>query len=264
MEHDTVKEEVIKDNICRHVSADKCCGCGACSQICPVSAINMTEDEYGFRGPVVDNALCVGCGLCMKSCPMLHSEEGRRHPIRSYAATNAAPEKSFLCSSGGIFSALAEFIVNDGGVVCGAAFIDGLKLYHIMVDNLEDLEKLKKSKYVQSNTNDIFKKVKKSLKDGKTVLFSGTPCQVRALYSFLGEAKTSGLLTVDVVCHGVPSQKLFDDYIDEFQKKNGKIDCYTFRAKRTAKNGMKCFFSFHRNEKNISETGRRTATITIT
>ena len=250
MEHSTVKEKVMKDNISLHVLEDKCCGCGACFQICPLEAIKMKEDEHGFRMPIVDSALCVGCGLCMKSCPIIHSEEERHSPIKSYAATNLLSEKSFLCSSGGIFSALAEYVINNGGVVCGAAFDNELKLQHVMVDNLEDLEKLKKSKYLQSNTDKIYKKVKKSLSEGKTVLFSGTPCQVKALYTFLGESKTDRLLTIDVVCHGVPSQMLFDDYIDDFQRKNGKIENSTFRAKRKAKNGMKWFFSFTIKEKN--------------
>lgn len=242
-------EKKIKNNVCRQVSSDKCCGCSACYQICHFGAIKMTEDEYGCRVPAVDDDVCVECGMCLKTCPILHSDENRNRPIGCYAATNKSLEESFHCSSGGIFTAIAEYVINEGGIVCGATFADGFRVRHIMVDNMNTLNQIKKSKYVQSDTTDIYKKVKAFLAEGRYLLFSGTPCQVRGLYTFLGLQDHEKLLTVDVVCHGVPSQLLFDDYISHFRNINHGLDSYTFRAKRKARNGMKWFFSFDINEK---------------
>lgn len=247
MEHDTVKKDVIKDNISRYISAEKCFGCSACSQICHLGAISMAEDKYGFSVPIVDSSICVECKMCLSVCPRKHFEEKRKRPIECYAATNASSEKSYYCSSGGIFSALAEHVINEGGMVCGAAFVEGFKVQHIIVDDLVGLEMIRKSKYVQSNTNDIYKKVKTCLSENKYVLFSGTPCQVKGLYTFLKNSNCDKLLTVDVVCHGVPSQRLFDDYISDLQKRRGELNAYSFRAKRRAKNGMKWFSSYSIN-----------------
>ena len=242
-------EKKIKNNVSRQVPSDKCCGCSVCYQICHLGAIKVTEDEYGCRVPAVDDDVCVECGKCLKACPILHSDENRNRPIECYAATNRSLEESFHCSSGGIFSAIAEYVINEGGIVCGAAFTDGFKVRHIMADNMNTLNQIKKSKYVQSDTSDIYKKVKAFLAEGRYLLFSGTPCQVRGLYTFLGLEDHEKLLTVDVVCHGVPSQLLFDDYISHLRNINHGLDSYTFRAKRNARNGMKCFFSFSVNGK---------------
>lgn len=237
------------ENIIKYVASNKCCGCSACYQTCSLGAIKMSEDKHGFRVPIIENDSCVECGKCIKACPILNSDKKGNEPIACYAATNKSPEESYKCSSGGIFSVIAETVINEGGTVCGAAFSDDFKLKHVLANNISDLEQLKKSKYVQSDTSDIYKKVKALIANGRFVLFSGTPCQISGLYAFLSSDNFPNLLTVDVVCHGVPSQKLFDEYLKHISK-NKKLENYTFRAKRNARNGMNCYFSYNVNGKN--------------
>ena len=202
----------MSENITK-VKAQDCCGCGACYNKCPVGAISMQENEEGFLAPVIDESKCTNCGLCVKSCPSLNVQYNNTDKPECYAAM-ADDEIRMKSSSGGIFTLLAEYILDKGGYVCGAAFDDNWDVHHIIVDNKEDLAKLRGSKYVQSNTEDCYKQIKKLLDDDKYVLFSGCPCQVAGLYSFLGK-NYEKLYTMDLICHGSPSRKVWRRYLQE-------------------------------------------------
>ena len=201
--------------------ADKyhCTGCAACYQSCSKSAISMVCDEEGFLQPIIDENKCVECGLCSKRCPVLSPLERKsNNNLSAYALISYEDRK--VSSSGGAFSVFAKWIFSQGGVVYGASNCAGLKVKHIRIDNVKDLCKLRGSKYVQSEMGSIFKNVKNDLVNGVKVLFVGTGCQVAGLYSFLNNKRYENLLyTLDLVCHGVPSQGCFDSYIGKLQKK---------------------------------------------
>jgi len=210
-----------------------CCGCGACMNVCPKSAITMEEDEYGFVYPKINSELCVGCGACKKVCGYQNVPE--KHSAKAvYAA--AAKNDSILkkSASGGAFAVLAESMIDKGGIVYGAAmpYENGkLEPKHIRIDNKDDIVKLQGSKYVQSDTGFVFQQVRKDLQSGKSVMFSGTPCQIAGLKKFLNK-DYDGLLLVEIICHGVPSKKLFQDFIESYGKQlGGTIEEFYFRDK---------------------------------
>ena len=213
------------------ISMDKtqCTYCGACFQICPKHCISMEEDEDGFRYPVVNDELCIQCGRCNAVCPI---EKAFKMPsITAYAAVNRKIHTMIEASSGGIFGAIATYILENGGVVYGCAFSDKLEAKHIRVDTMDKLPLLYGSKYVQSNIGDSYVSVKKDLEDERWVAFSGTPCQVAGLISFLGKDYRK-LLLIDIICHGVPSQAYFDKYINWLERsERGRIQEYMFRSK---------------------------------
>lgn len=191
-----------------------CCGCAACVQRCPKQCISLKEDEEGFLYPFVDENICIGCGLCEKVCPVLHQPDTGRKPIAVYAAKNKDEEIRRNSSSGGVFSALAERTINEGGVVFGACFDDKWEVIHAYAETSEDLEKFRGSKYVQSRIGNTYKEAEEFLKSGRPVLFSGTPCQIAGLKLFLRKEYTN-LLTVDIICHGVPSPSVWRKYLKE-------------------------------------------------
>lgn len=189
-----------------------CCGCSACVLVCPKQCISMSADNEGFLYPQVDGAICIDCGLCDKVCPVINQEEPRE-PLAVYAAKNNNEEIRLKSSSGGIFTLLAEQIIAEGGVVFGARFNESWEVVHDYTETIEGLEPFRGSKYVQSVIGDNFIKAKQFLKDGRKVLFSGTPCQIAGLKKFLRK-EYENLLTVEVVCHGVPSPMVWRDYLD--------------------------------------------------
>lgn len=190
-----------------------CCGCNACVQRCPKQCITMREDEEGFLYPFVDQSLCIDCGLCERVCPVLRQGEARK-PLQVYAAKNPNEEVRMSSSSGGVFTALAERVLDAGGVVFGVRFDENWGVVHDYVDNKKDLVAFRGSKYVQSNVGTCFQKAESFLKEGRRVLFSGTPCQIAGLRLFL-KKEYDNLLTVDLVCHGVPSPKVWRVYLEE-------------------------------------------------
>ena len=190
-----------------------CCGCSACVQRCPKSCISLKEDNEGFLYPIVDKDICIDCGLCEKVCPVLHQGKGRK-PLKVYAAKNYDEEIRKQSSSGGIFTLLAEKVIQEGGVVFGARFDENWEVKHDYTETMEGLTVFRGSKYVQSRVEDSYRKAERFLKQGKKVLFSGTPCQIAGLKRFLHK-EYENLLTVDFVCHGVPSPKVWKQYLKE-------------------------------------------------
>ena len=200
-----------------------CTGCAACSSVCPKKAITMEADAEGFLMPHINVELCVECGLCQKSCPVLtYKAEVNVPPIAVYAGYIHDIALRRHSSSGGAFPAFANYYYSlANGVVVAAAFDGHLNLKHIISTRQKDLYKFQGSKYVQSNTRDVYPEIKEKLIGGNEVLFVGTPCQVAGLKSFLRK-KYDNLLTVDLVCHGVPSPQLFKSYLKQVGIDNEK------------------------------------------
>ena len=215
--------------------ADKshCTGCSACAEICTHYAIRMLPDEEGFLYPQIDSTICVECGLCTKSCPELYPvarPDGAAQKV--YALINYCDRK--VSSSGGAFSVFAKWVIGQEGIVFGATMDKRFVVRHIGVETEKDLEQLRGSKYVQSDIGDCYGRVREELKKGRKVLFSGTGCQVAGLYAFLRGKRYEGqLMTLDLVCHGVPSQMAFSSYLEKLQKNDrpsgGNIDGFRFR-----------------------------------
>lgn len=224
----------------------ECCGCGACYNICPQKAISMEEDELGYVYPVIDEAKCVKCGLCKKICHY-QDNENMQKPIKTLAAANKNEDLLKKVASGGIFSSVAESILEDDGIVFGASmeYKNGVLVpMHISVSNKEELLKLQGSKYVQSFIGDTYAEAKKYLLEGRKVLFSGTPCQISGLKSYLGK-DFENLYTIDIICHGVPNAKWFQNYIKVLEEKlQGKVYYYNFRDKSKGQ-GMNAQIKYH-------------------
>lgn len=211
---------------------NECCGCSSCVQKCPKNAISMIENEEGFLYPVIDKEKCIDCGLCMKVCPQLNElkKQEENYP-QTYAMYNKNENELLKSSSGGIFSVIANYVFENNGIVFGAAYDEKLNVNHIKVENKEELEKLRSSKYVQSNIQNTYKEAEQKLKEEKIVLFTGTPCQIQGLNSYLMKSYEN-LITCDLVCHGVPSQKLFKVYLKYLSNKfKSPVKKYNFRSK---------------------------------
>ena len=210
----------------------KCCGCTACATICPHHALTMKADKSGFLYPIVDKNKCINCGLCEKVCPILHENE-ERIPTYSFAIKNNDEEVRLKSSSGGLFPIIAGKTIEAGGIVYGATFDKQWNVKHIGITKMEDLHLLQGSKYVQSNTIGIYKNIKQKLLEGINVLFTGTPCQVAGLNHYL-QKRYKNLITIDFICHGVPSPKIWKDYLSELKDlHNHPITNIEFRNKAT-------------------------------
>lgn len=218
------------------VDYEKCTGCGACVQRCPKRCISWTEREFGFRYPQIDKDACVNCGQCEKVCPIDKALEVSAEQ-KAYAAVHKDDEVLAKSTSGGAFTAIADAVFAQGGIVYGAAMLDGMQVKHIRTSGKDDFEGLRSSKYLQSDTGTTYQMVEQDLKQGKTVLYSGTPCQIDGLKNFLGK-DYENLYTVDIVCHGVGSQAYFDKYMDYARERYGKIKALRFRSKEYA--GWSC------------------------
>lgn len=192
-----------------------CCGCNSCAQICPHKCVAMSSDDEGFSYPKVDASKCTNCGLCEKVCPVINQSDVRE-PLEIAAAINLNEEIRLKSSSGGIFSLLAENVINDGGVVFGAKFNENWEVIHDYAETTEDISKFRGSKYVQSRIGENYIKAKQFLDAGRKVLFSGTPCQIAGLKLFLRK-DYSNLLAVDIICHGVPSPMVWGNYVEQIK-----------------------------------------------
>lgn len=216
---------------------EKCCGCRTCELVCPQSAITMQEDEHGFLYPQIDQEKCIECGLCLKKCAFQNGYQSRKEfePELGFAARHKDMDIMMESRSGGAFTAVTDLILQQGGTIYGAGYDDEqgyYKVCHKRADNPKGRDEFRGSKYVQSNLNDVFVQVKQDLEQGLKVVFSGTGCQVGALHTYLGK-EYENLYTMDIVCHGVPSAKVWKDYLTlREREKNGKVTAVDFRDKK--------------------------------
>lgn len=214
---------------------ENCCGCGACSLVCSQKAITMEEDKEGFLYPKIAQEKCIDCGLCQKACGLKTTKmnEYNQKYFEVKAKDTLVREKS---RSGATFFCMAEKMISENGVVYGVSCdLESCKVAFIRAENIYDCEKMQGSKYVEARIENIYLEVKKDLLEGKKVLFSGTACQVAGLISYLqifNLAESPYLLTMDIVCHGVPSSKVYNDYLEFLKNKyNGNVKKFNFRDK---------------------------------
>ncbi|MCI1268237.1 MAG: Coenzyme F420 hydrogenase/dehydrogenase, beta subunit C-terminal domain [Saprospiraceae bacterium] len=196
---------------CLKIKKVDCCGCWACVNACPVSCIKMSLDDEGFLYPQVDTSKCINCGRCDKVCPIKKEKIDTSCVLASYAAQNLDKDELRKSTSGGFFSVLMKFVISQSGVVFGAAFDENMELKHTYFETYSECKSFRGSKYVQSLIGNSYSLAKSFLDDGRLVLFSGTPCQIAGLKSFLSKTYEN-LITVDLVCHGVPSPLLFKNF----------------------------------------------------
>lgn len=189
-----------------------CTGCTACESTCPKDCITMKPDNNGFLFPVIDTDMCISCGLCEKSCPIINPLKTAEYEPKAYAAYSKDEAMRLSSSSGGVFSEIAKAVLQRGGVVFGAAYNEQFEIVHICAENEEALAKLRGAKYAQSDLRGVFAQVRQNLEAGQKVLFSGTPCQVGGLKAFLRK-DYDNLLTVDFICHSVPSPMVWHEYV---------------------------------------------------
>ncbi|MBP5345516.1 MAG: Coenzyme F420 hydrogenase/dehydrogenase, beta subunit C-terminal domain [Bacteroidales bacterium] len=212
----------------------KCCGCWACSNVCPRKCINMEVDEEGFRYPKINRELCIDCGLCEKVCPVLHSDsEDIPHEQQGWLVQHKNDTIRHESTSGGAFTAIATWVIRQGGIVFGAGYRNGtFVVAHQAVEDEDELKLFRNSKYVQSEIGDCYNQVLKFLKESRLVLFSGTPCQIEGLLGFLRGREYQNLILQDIVCHGIPSPAIFNSYI-ALQQQNigGRFTNVLFRDK---------------------------------
>lgn len=219
------------ENTVLMIKENECTGCGACFNKCPVPAIQMVENSEGFLFPHINESTCIHCGQCLAVCPVHKVEYQNLNEPECYAAC-ANDDIRMDSSSGGIFTLAAQYILDQNGYVCGAAYTDNFeKVEHILISDESELSCLRGSKYVQSDMGQNYRKIQEILKDGKLVLFTGCPCQVAGLYKFLGH-EYDNLFTIDLVCHGVPSPKVFRRFVQQRKKEYGPIKYLSFRDKR--------------------------------
>lgn len=234
---------------------ENCCGCSACKNICPVNAISMIEDEKGFLYPIIDYNKCINCGLCEKVCPIINVKEEEERLPEAYAAFNKDEKIRMESSSGGVFSLIAEYILDKNGCVYGAVFNDKFEVEHREITSKEDLKYVRGSKYIQSDLKNCFKNIKKQLHNGRLVLFTGTPCQVEALKSFLNK-EYENLFLQDLICHGVPTKIIWKKYIEYLETENKeKIRNISFRDKRNnGWNKYELLFEFQNSQKFVNHS----------
>lgn len=229
----------------------QCYGCQACVQICPSNAISLKTNSEGFWYPQIDPKVCSECNLCTSACPAEIANLTRltmNSPLLVYAAWRKDHHKLMQSTSGGLCALIAENVISQGGVVYGCAWEkNDLRAIHTRIGHPDELDRLKHSKYVQSSACDTFREVLDDLKLNRYVLYTGTPCQIAGLKLFLGK-EYENLLTIDLICHGVPSPKMFDAYIKYIERRErGRIFDFKFRDKRES--GYRAYLSY-RNKKN--------------
>lgn len=218
------------------VQSKKCTGCYVCSDSCPFGAISMMKNTEGFFMPAVDEVKCVDCHICEKKCPALTENGGtlgkfiENGTVNAYVIKCNDDKTRFNSSSGGVFPVIAEKFISEGGIVCGAAFDEKWHVHHIFINSVEEIRNLQSSKYVQSDMLGIYSQVGELLKEGKKVMFTGTPCQTAALSNYLSGFDKDRLLLVDLFCHGVSSPGLFELYLKEIINTD-KIESINFRYK---------------------------------
>lgn len=228
------------------IEKKSCTGCYVCSNICPKECIHMENDGEGFLYPKVDYQNCTECKKCTKVCPIINKVTIKNKPL-AYACYNKENKIRFVSSSGGIFTLIAEAIINNGGIVFGAEFDKNFRVIHGYTESVDELGRFRGSKYVQSCVGNAYKQAKYFLMEGRDVLFSGTPCQISGLRSFLGK-DFDNLFSIDIICHGVPSPKVWEKYIIFRESKaKSKIRKVTFRCKNKGWKKYCVLFLFKNN-----------------
>lgn len=219
-----------------YLKKENCCGCGACAECCPNKAIRMVQNKEGFYYPQISKAKCTDCGMCKQVCPFKnHVKIACRNLYLGVQALDS--ELRYSGSSGGIFAVLAQDILKKGGYVYGAGYDRNMKVVHRKIITKTKLEQIRRTKYVQSDILEVYHEIEKDLRNNKGVLFCGTPCQVQALKLFLRK-EYEKLILVDLVCYGVPSPGIWQDYVGYLEHKyGGKMTDFSFRDKRNADNG---------------------------
>ena len=209
-----------------------CSGCSLCVQLCVKECISMRSDEEGFLFPVIDMDKCIDCGLCYRKCPVNRQSVTNNKNFPKYYASAISDTKELLeCSSGGTFIELAKYVLSQGGYVCGCVFDEHMRAVHKCTNSLEEVRRMRGSKYVQSSIEKAFPQVKDLIDDGKIVLFTGTACQIAAVKGFV--KSTEKLFLVDILCHGVPSPLFFEKYVEFLGKKHkGRVVNLEFRNKK--------------------------------
>ena len=224
-----------KKNVSHDFKLYKCCGCEICADACPTKAIVMKENKEGFKYPSIDNDKCINCGKCLKVCPMRNSTfrvQKYEKPI-AFAVKHKNEDARSESRSGGIFTALSDVILNNNGVIYGCILNEKFKAIHFRADNKEIRDLMRGSKYVQSSMKGIANQVIEDLKNNKIVMFTGTGCQVQGIRQIVPTNLQKNLLLVDIVCHGVPSPKIWKEYLQYMSKiYNGKITAVDFRNKK--------------------------------
>ncbi len=212
---------------------EQCCGCSACVNICPKNAIVMKRNEKGFEYPFVDSEKCISCNACKNICDFQNPKGSNNRILQAYAMQHRDKEVVFNSSSGGAFTAISDWVLNQGGTVYGAVFDkDTFYVKHISADCAEERNRMRGSKYVQSSLGDVFKSIKKDINSGKKVLFSGTPCQCAGLCSYLN-GHPENLVIVDLLCHGTPSPRFLVEHIKRIENiTNKKVQEYQYRSKK--------------------------------
>lgn len=214
---------------------DLCCGCGTCCVVCPVQAISMECNNKGFYHPVVDNQKCVNCLQCVRYCAFSNTDkkQTRNSLLGAFALKHADSDVRAASRSGGVFTALSDRVLDMDGVVYGCKLINNREAVHIRATSKEERDQFRGSKYIQSKMFDVFEAIKTDLNQGRWVLFSGTGCQVDAVASYCRNLNCDKLLLLDIVCHGVPSSRVWSDYLDYLEEKHGKkIVSVDFRDKK--------------------------------
>ena len=211
-------------NVTNELNLKYCTGCSACAEVCSVSSITMQADREGFLKPQIDMDKCIMCGVCVRKCPQLNPKHMNNASPVCYAVM-ADEETRMKSSSGGMFTIAASCILQQGGVVCGAAFDENFQVHHIMVHSMDELPTLRGSKYIQSRIGDVYRLIKEKLSEGIPVLFTGVPCQVAALYAVVGR-KHKHLYTIDLMCHGVSSYQVLEKYLQDIHHKKPVKELY--------------------------------------
>lgn len=209
-----------------------CCGCSACYEICPKKCIEFEVDEEGFLYPKINKNICINCGMCNKVCPLINDKYENKHECKAYVAYVNSDHIRLKSSSGGLFTVFSNYILKNKGIVIGAAFDEDFSVKHIAIENKDDLYKLQGSKYLQSRMENMYSITQSYLNEGRLVLFTGTACQVAGLKNFLRK-DYNNLFTIDVLCHGVPSPKVWEKYLNEkYKEYKSKLYSIFFREKK--------------------------------
>lgn len=229
-----------------------CTSCGACYNVCPKNAIIMTEDKEGFKYPTIDKSKCIECNLCSKVCPIINKYEDKRIYFEKPEVMAAWSKDNHIrldSTSGGIFSELAKKILSEGGYICGAIYDKDWTVKHILTNDINKLPEIRSSKYLQSDTNLVYREIKEKLLEGKTVLMCGSPCQIQGIHNYLGK-EYENLVLCDFICRGMNSPKVFTKYIKSLEKR--------FKSKATQVKFKNKTFGWHNFSTRVEfENGKR-------